>query len=143
MAEEKPSSPMRAPKATSSSFSSAPGQGHTLRRAVTIDESTRGRHRPRVNHVLSDASMEGAWRRTSSFSDRSLGDARESLGLQQPATPPETSLTAPLSLAFAMLPAFAGVFFNNGSAIVTDISLLGVASVFLHASVTQPWYATI
>jgi hypothetical protein len=42
-------------------------------------------------------------------------------------------------LAFALLPAISGALFKNGSAIVTDIMLLGLAGVFLHWSVTQPW----
>lgn len=44
-------------------------------------------------------------------------------------------------LAFAFLPALAGLFFTNGSAFVTDILLLGLAALFLNWSVRLPWYA--
>jgi hypothetical protein len=44
-----------------------------------------------------------------------------------------------LSLAFAFLPAISGLLFKNGSAVVTDFMLLGLAGVFLNWSVTQPW----
>ncbi|RCI11100.1 hypothetical protein L249_7188 [Ophiocordyceps polyrhachis-furcata BCC 54312] len=61
-----------------------------------------------------------------------------------PPTPPppqitEKSTVASASLAFALLPAIAGVFFKDGHAVVTDIMLLSLAGVFLHWSVTQPW----
>lgn len=43
-------------------------------------------------------------------------------------------------LALALLPAIAGVFFQNGGAIVTDVTLLGLAAIFLNWSVRLPWY---
>ncbi|MCJ1283033.1 hypothetical protein MMC26_002360 [Xylographa opegraphella] len=42
-------------------------------------------------------------------------------------------------LALALLPAVGGLFFNNGSAVVTDITLLLLAAVFLNWSVRIPW----
>jgi hypothetical protein len=42
-------------------------------------------------------------------------------------------------LAFAILPAVAGLLFKNGSAFVTDILLLGLAAVFMHWSIRIPW----
>ncbi|KAL4817095.1 hypothetical protein BDW67DRAFT_184172 [Aspergillus spinulosporus] len=45
--------------------------------------------------------------------------------------------SAPLGLA--LLPAVAGIFFQNGSAFVTDVTLLGLATVFLNWSVRLPW----
>lgn len=42
-------------------------------------------------------------------------------------------------LAFAILPAIAGLFFQDGSVFVTDILLLGLAAVFLNWSVRLPW----
>jgi len=44
-------------------------------------------------------------------------------------------------LAFAFLPALAGLFFTNGSAFVTDVLLLILAALFLNWSVRLPWYA--
>ena len=43
-------------------------------------------------------------------------------------------------LAFALLPAVAGMIFQNGGAVVTDITLLAFAGVFLNWSVRMPWY---
>ncbi|RDW74313.1 uncharacterized protein DSM5745_06975 [Aspergillus mulundensis] len=45
--------------------------------------------------------------------------------------------SAPLGLA--LLPAIAGIFFQNGSAFVTDVTLLALAAVFLNWSVRLPW----
>ncbi|EEA29005.1 hypothetical protein TMatcc_002635 [Talaromyces marneffei ATCC 18224] len=42
-------------------------------------------------------------------------------------------------LALALLPAVGGMFFNNGSAFVTDATLLILAAVFLNWSVRLPW----
>ncbi|KAL8999983.1 MAG: hypothetical protein Q9169_001228 [Polycauliona sp. 2 TL-2023] len=44
-----------------------------------------------------------------------------------------------MPLALALLPAVGGVLFQNGSAIVTDITLLGLAVVFLNWAVRVPW----
>lgn len=45
--------------------------------------------------------------------------------------------SAPLGLA--LLPAVGGLFFKDGSAVVTDITLLLLAAVFLNWSVRLPW----
>ena len=44
-------------------------------------------------------------------------------------------------LAFAILPAVGGLLFQNGSSVVTDVLLLGLASMFLNWCVRAPWYA--
>jgi len=42
-------------------------------------------------------------------------------------------------LAFALLPAVGGMLFTNGSSVITDIMLLGLAAIFLNWSVRVPW----
>ncbi|KAF2659061.1 hypothetical protein K491DRAFT_591924 [Lophiostoma macrostomum CBS 122681] len=42
-------------------------------------------------------------------------------------------------LAFAILPAVGGLLFQNGGAIVTDVLLLGLGSIFLNWCVRAPW----
>ncbi|KAF2676747.1 hypothetical protein K458DRAFT_245957, partial [Lentithecium fluviatile CBS 122367] len=42
-------------------------------------------------------------------------------------------------LAFAVVPAFAGLLFQNGGAVVTDILLLGFGSMFLNWCLRTPW----
>jgi hypothetical protein len=42
-------------------------------------------------------------------------------------------------LGLALLPAVGGLFFQNGSAVITDLSLLILAAVFLNWSVRLPW----
>ena len=44
-----------------------------------------------------------------------------------------------IALIFVALPAFAGMFFENGSAIVTDMLMLGLGCLFLYWSVKWPW----
>lgn len=46
-----------------------------------------------------------------------------------------------IPLGLALLPAVVGVFIKNGSAVVTDITLLALAAIFLNWSVRLPWYA--
>lgn len=89
-------------------------------------------------------------RRSSNFSD-SIDDARQSIrsstddlllprvqkaGLE---THKESSHWHSAPLGLALLPAIGGLFFNDGSAVVTDLTLLGIAAVFLNWSVRLPW----
>ncbi|KAH7162466.1 hypothetical protein B0J13DRAFT_11445 [Dactylonectria estremocensis] len=142
-----------AASATSSGVSTPlPG---ILRRAstvsATVDDARRrpslhiSMHGPLADTSASSPAAEAFPRRSSNFSEYSLSEARDLLNPQpmgqggdQMATSESSSL-ASLSLAFALLPALAGVLFKNGSAVVTDVMLLGLAGVFLHWSVTQPW----
>ncbi|KAH0376481.1 hypothetical protein KCU92_g9768, partial [Aureobasidium melanogenum] len=88
-------------------------------------------------------------RRSSLLSFSSLDDTRHSagdfirpsLGLDQDdsTAPEDLSHWHSSPLAFAFLPALAGLFFTNGSAFVTDIILLGLAALFLNWSVRLPW----
>ena len=90
-------------------------------------------------------------RRTSNLSG-SVDDARQSIlsstddllfprvqngGLE---TQQETSHWHSAPLAMALLPAVGGLMFQNGSAVVTDLTLLGLAAVLLNWSVRLPWY---
>lgn len=44
-----------------------------------------------------------------------------------------------MPLGLALLPAVGGLLFKDGSAIVTDITLLALAAIFLNWSVRLPW----
>jgi hypothetical protein len=55
------------------------------------------------------------------------------------ALPNEESNWQSAPLGLALLPAIAGIFFKNGSAVVTDITLLILAAIFLNWSVRLPW----
>lgn len=46
-------------------------------------------------------------------------------------------------LALALLPAIAGILFKDGSAFVTDVTLLALAAIFLNWSVRLPWYVFV
>ena len=43
-------------------------------------------------------------------------------------------------LALALLPAVGGLLFQNGSSVITDLTLLALAAIFLNWSVRLPWY---
>jgi hypothetical protein len=128
--------------------------GHAIRRAVTIDEASQFRRRPSMNYLSNDTQFDGPRRRSSTISDYSLNEARRNLrtstdGLLNPRPDglglhesEEASSWSSAPLAFAFLPAIGGVFFKNGGAVVTDVMLLCLAAIFLHWSVTQPWYET-
>ncbi|KAI5924958.1 hypothetical protein F4810DRAFT_662139 [Camillea tinctor] len=134
--------------------------GFTLRRAATTGQPTNFRRRPAMNTNISNdghirpSSAGGnhafnpTRRRSSLYSDYSLNDARRDFetSADELFNPSRSHAKAdnksPLSyvpLTLALLPALAGMFFENGSAFFTDLILLILAAVFLHWSVTQPW----
>ncbi|KAL3423528.1 hypothetical protein PVAG01_05275 [Phlyctema vagabunda] len=140
----------------SSSTSRSPsraGPGTPLRKVLTGDESAQFRHRPPANRFSTNAGdglSPDLRRRSSTFSEYSLNEARKSF--QESAD--DVLLPTPLGaidsraehsnwdsapLAFALLPAVGGLLFKNGSSIITDIMLLGLAAVFLNWSVRLPW----
>ena len=141
------SSGTAAASSSSSSFQ-APPPGHAIRRAVTVDETAPFRRRPPMTHLSTENPFEPPRRRSSNLSEYSLQETRRSLRddllspLPEGAKPGqhEESGWASAPLAFALLPAVGGLLFTNGSAIVTDVMLLGFAGIFLHWSVTLPWY---
>ncbi|KAM0334113.1 hypothetical protein ACHAQA_001133 [Verticillium albo-atrum] len=128
------------PSAANRPTSAAPA-GFAIRRANTIDESHR---RPRSSFASAAADpFESPRRRNSTLSDYSLGDAGDLFNPKPSGHQPSTedgSKWTHLPLAFALLPALGGILFQNGSAIVTDVMLLGLSAIFLHWSVTQPWH---
>ncbi|KAE9567388.1 hypothetical protein CGMCC3_g16485 [Colletotrichum fructicola] len=121
--------------------------GHSIKRAVTVDESSQLRRRTPFGQFPTETSfIERAGlhrRRSSTLSDYSFGEARDLLNPKPTGVPPpssdDMSNWASIPLAFALLPAVGGLLFNNGSAVVTDVMLLGLSAVFLHWSVTHPW----
>lgn len=90
-------------------------------------------------------------RRPSGFSNYSAEDVDDTASFSMDASifsrPAESSLADHLDatnwhsapLAFALLPAVAGLVFHNGGAIATDVTLLALAGVFLNWSVRMPW----
>ncbi|KAK7940885.1 uncharacterized protein PG986_013272 [Apiospora aurea] len=125
--------------------SAPPGYG--IRRAVTVDESAHVRRRPTLNSPTTDP-FSDVRRRSSNFSDFSLNDARHSFGHnvedvwtadKEKKQSAERARYAMIPLVLALLPAVGGILFQNGSAFLTDVILLGLAAIFLHWSVTQPW----
>lgn len=134
-----------------------PTLGTSLRRAMTMNnDAPQLRQRSLVQRLGAETSAHpvlGLRRRSSNFSDYSLNEARRSfqsstddLLLPKPprdarALPAEQSSSAWHSapLAFALLPAVGGMLFKNGSSVITDIMLLGLAAIFLNWSVRLPW----
>ena len=55
------------------------------------------------------------------------------------ATQGEPSHLHSAPLVLALLPALGGVLFKNGSAVLTDVSLLVLAGIFLNWSIRLPW----
>ncbi|KAJ4415758.1 hypothetical protein N0V85_002583 [Neurospora sp. IMI 360204] len=119
-----------------------------VRRAVTVDEGSQQAQlrRRTINPQSTPETPFGQVRRRSStFSDYSLDAARRNLQheILNPASfasdeqGPSESSTMPL--AFALLPAVAGMFHHKGSDFITDIIMIVLAAVFLHWSLTVPW----
>jgi hypothetical protein len=139
-------------KAPSTSRSTYPApSGHAMRRSMAVDEAVQARRRPTLSQVsAADGNLDGERRRSSTFSDYGLYEARRSLqsgadDLLNPrlegakGRPRETSPWASLPLAFAVIPALGGLVFKNGNMVITDLILLALASIFLWWTVTQPW----
>ena len=113
------------------------------------------RQRPRGRTAtFADADMPLDRRRSSLFSEN-LSETRKSIrtttdDLLLPRVaggaalegPQEPSHLHSIPLGLALLPAVGGLFFQNGSAVVTDITLLILAAIFLNWSVRLPWYVT-
>lgn len=104
-----------------------------LGRASTFAESA-----PRFARRGSSAVSE-----TLSETRRSLRESTDDLLLPRASAEQDTHFETThwhsLPLGLALLPALGGLFFNNGSAFVTDISLLGLAALFLNWAVRLPW----
>lgn len=104
-----------------------------LRRAATI-----------LDPLTTSVNSPTAARRNSAFSDfsssvrYSTDDLLSPRPMHDEQVDPSTRLDS-VPLAFALLPAVGGLLFQNGSSIVTDIMLLGLAAVFLNWSVRVPW----
>ena len=103
------------------------------------------RRRPMARAAtFGDVSSPGAGRRRDSLITESLKSSTDDLLLPRVRQPgmeiqSEPSHWHSLPLGMALLPAFGGLFFTNGSAVVTDITLLLLAAVFLNWSVRLPW----
>lgn len=89
----------------------------------------------RRSSILSDISESGYSFRESDNLPRSVKDEMNLFTASD-----EPSLWHSAPLAFAILPAVGGLLFNNGSAVVTDILLLALGSMFLNWCVRAPWY---
>ncbi|KAG4440710.1 hypothetical protein IFR05_003804 [Cadophora sp. M221] len=142
------------PDDTSSPAKSSSPVGTAPRRVLTGDESAQFRHRPPTNRFSTSQDApptQGIRRRSSNFSDYSLREARKSfqsstddLLLPKPsatghAASHDSSAWDSAPLAFALLPALGGMLFTNGSSVITDVMLLGLAAIFLNWSVRLPW----
>ncbi|TVY39091.1 hypothetical protein LOCC1_G005275 [Lachnellula occidentalis] len=117
-----------------------PAQG--IRKSFTVDENARFRHRASPNGNPAPA----ARRRSSTFSDSFKGfqSSTDDLLLPKPSARGhdarhDSSAWDSSPLAFALLPAIGGMLFTNGSSVITDITLLGLAAIFLNWSVRLPW----
>ncbi|EGZ71893.1 hypothetical protein NEUTE2DRAFT_139007 [Neurospora tetrasperma FGSC 2509] len=120
-----------------------------VRRAATIGEGSQPAQLRRrlVNSQSTLGTSFGEFRRRSStFSDYSLDAARRNLHheILNPAASFDSdehgaSESSLMPLAFALLPAVAGMFHNKGSDFITDIILIVLAAIFLHWSLTVPW----
>lgn len=134
--------------------------GASNRRASTFDDSNpEFRRRPLGNRLSTNPdahpSTGSGRRRSSNFSEYSLNEARrtfqsstDELLLPKPRTTDrelghDSSPWDSVPLAFALLPALGGMLFTNGSLVITDITLLGLAAIFLNWSVRLPWLVFI
>lgn len=101
--------------------------------------------------TFADGSLPLNRRRSSVFSEglsetrRSLRTSTDDLLLPRyksgspVASQHEPSHWHSIPLGLALLPAVGGLLFKDGSAVITDITLLALAAIFLNWSVRLPW----
>ncbi|KAI1613842.1 hypothetical protein EDD36DRAFT_208704 [Exophiala viscosa] len=122
-------------------------------RTISPSPGLRQRAFGRTSTFAEENARQG--RRSSSFLSESLSDTRKSLRssttvddilLPRPRGADdlddihdESSHWQSLPLGLALLPAVGGLFFKNGSAIVTDVTLLGLAAIFMNWALRSPW----
>ncbi|KAI8627409.1 hypothetical protein F5Y19DRAFT_465880 [Xylariaceae sp. FL1651] len=124
------------------STSNAPTPGFVLRRAATMGQPSQMRRRMTGNNPppTAENTFANLRRRSSTYSDYLETSADELLNPGKSSTGEvKKSPFVYVPLTLALLPAVAGIFFENGAAFFTDLILLSLAAVFLHWSVTQPW----
>jgi len=109
------------------------------------------RNRPLARaSTMADISHPLRHRRSSNFSDsiestrQSVKTSTDDLLLPRARSPDvitnhESSHWHSVPLALALFPAIGGLFFHNGSVVVTDLTLLILAAVFLNWAVRLPW----
>ncbi|EXJ93123.1 hypothetical protein A1O3_01680 [Capronia epimyces CBS 606.96] len=91
-------------------------------------------------------------RRRSSFLSETLSETRKSFrsstddillprpkGASDLQDDDDTSHWQSLPLVLALLPAVGGLLFKNGSAVITDVTLLGLAAIFMNWALRSPW----
>lgn len=118
---------------------------------ISSDEPTATLNRRRSNRWSTDGNPSaGSRRRSSNFSEYSLNefnknlrDSTDDILLPKPGDMKEghnhdSSHWDSAPLAFALLPAIGGLFFTNGSSVITDVMLLGFAAILLNWSVRVP-----
>jgi hypothetical protein len=103
-------------------------------RAATFTEGGQSDLSRRRSSILSDISESGYSVRSAS---ENLRAGKDDMNVLTGSDEPSLWHSAPL--AFAILPAAGGLLFNNGSAVVTDILLLALGSLFLNWCVRAPW----
>lgn len=126
------------------STNNEPPPPFAFRRATTLGQPAQLRRRLNGAHPPSSADNQNAFtnlrRRSSTYSDYLETSADELLNPSKSnAEEEQKSPFVYIPLTLALLPAIAGLFFENGSAFFTDLILLTLAAIFLHWSVTQPW----
>lgn len=140
MAEDAP--PVNRPANANNTSSQATGRAspsplrhRALQKASTFADTTTAIGRRRSS-LFSTDSMDEARQSLRSSTDDLLLPRVKGSGLE---THHEPSHWHSIPLALALLPAVGGLLFTNGSQVVTDVTLLGLAAVFLNWSVRLPW----
>ncbi|OKL57795.1 hypothetical protein UA08_07022 [Talaromyces atroroseus] len=111
-----------------------------LGRATTFSESRPSFSKLRRNSVLSDTVSEARQSIRDSTDDLLFPRAKAGpRGATRVTESNHDSHWQSAPLALALLPAVGGLFFHDGSAFVTDATLLILAAIFLNWSVRLPW----
>lgn len=140
-------------RAATSSASTAANRSQAPAAAALRQRLLQRPSSPSLTPPLPTPPAEALRRRSSLLSFSSLDDATQSFSedLLNPRTARQRNNGAEENevthwhsapLAFAILPALAGLLFKNGATFVTDVFILGLAAVFMNWSIRLPfdWY---
>lgn len=130
----------QSPTSHQSSFLGGANTGHLrqrpLGRAAVFADAPSSPYRFRRNSTLSDTVSDAKQSIRSSTDELLFPRARHGRSAE---LHEEESHWHSAPLALALLPAIGGIFFKNGSAVITDLILLVLAAIFLNWSVRLPW----
>ena len=131
------SSSARSPGGSISPLRHRPLRATTFADFTSPPPSSANGRRRRPSVMTSDSADGRSLRSTASVDDFLVPGPSSAPGAGKNSEEPSHWHSTPLALA--LLPPLGGLLFHNGGAVMTDVTLLVLAAIFLNWSVRLPW----